>query len=60
MTIDEAAKILTDYVGTGPEVEPVEFDKAVALGAEVLKREQRRRKYDIHLPIELLPGETKS
>lgn len=32
---------------------------AVQLGIETLKREQHRRKYDIHLPVELLPGETK-
>jgi len=58
MTAGEARKILKDYVGTGPEAEPVEFNKAVALGAEALDREEENRKNDFVI-VGLLPGETK-
>lgn len=58
MNAKGAIKILTDYIGTGPEAEPVDFDTAIALGAEALKawklmRENPGMSFDT-----LLPGET--
>ena len=58
MKIEKAKKILFDYVGTGPEVEPVEFDKAVRLGAEALKRIKFLRGYSMTQIDTKLPGET--
>lgn len=59
MNIKEAEKILRDYIGTGPEAEPVEFDKAIALGAEALKRLHEHRTEHIDITFRALPRETK-
>lgn len=53
-----AIKILRDYIGIGPEAEPVEFDKAVALGAEALEFiEENRVGMAGHVPARL-PSES--
>lgn len=41
------------------EAEPVDFDDAVKLGLEALKRIQRQRRLALPGEIELLSGETK-
>lgn len=58
MTLEKALKILTDYIGTGPEAEPVDFDEACRLGSEALKKIEVERHYAIHHFERLLPGET--
>lgn len=58
MNIPIAIKILQDLMTRLPQVPPEKRREAVMLSIESLKREQHRRKYDIHLPFELLPGET--
>lgn len=59
MTLNKAIELLEilleDY---GDEFSQDDQD-SIRLGIEALQREQHRREYDIHLPIELLPGETK-
>ena len=57
MTANKAKKILFDYIGTGPEAEPVEFNEACRLGAEALQRVAGSRVGDFN--EKLLPGETK-
>lgn len=42
MTDEEALKILTDYLGTGPEAEPVEFDKAIDRAIKALKKKIKK------------------
>lgn len=58
MTAGGAKKILFDYVGTGPEAEPVDFDEACRLGAQALKREEQNRDNPHFVMVGLLPGET--
>ena len=58
MKIDTAIKLLLDYIGTGPDAEPVAFDNAVALGAEALKRLKENREYAPPQIPRPLPGET--
>jgi len=59
IAIDEAIKTLSDSANSGMTTFNEKYKQAQLLGIEALKREQHRRKYDIHLPIELLPGETR-
>jgi len=59
ITLDEAIRkqhLLIDRLGPYLEQDDLQV---LTLGIEALKREQHRRKYDIHLPIELFPGETR-
>lgn len=37
MKKDRALKILKDYIGTGPEAEPVDFDKAIAAAIKAME-----------------------
>jgi len=60
IAIDEAIKTLSDSANSGMTTFNEKYKQAQLLGIEALKREQHRRKYDIHLPRELLPGETRS
>ena len=60
IAIDEAIKTLSDSANSGMTTFNEKYKQAQLLGIEALKRAQHRRKYDIHLPRELLPGETRS
>ena len=60
IAIDEAIKTLSDSANSDMTTFNEKYKQAQLLGIEALKREQHRRKYDIHLPRELLPGETRS
>lgn len=58
ITLPKAIEILKDHTPKSlPYFDPP-FVYSLLLGTEALKREQHRRKYDIHLPVELLPGES--
>ena len=59
IAIDGAIKTLSDSANSGMTTFNEKYKQAQLLSIEALKREQHRRKYDIHLPIELLPGETR-
>jgi len=59
VTLDEAILQLKVWSRVDESELPTRVRDAILLGLEALKREQHRRKYDIHLPIELLPGETR-
>lgn len=58
MKIDEAIKLLQQDIDDGYFESESPVEDAAKLGIEAMKREQHRRKYDIHLPIELFLGET--
>jgi len=58
MTAEKAIEILEDRYHHWKGSADPDFEDATLLGKEALKREQHRRQYDIHLPVELLPGET--
>jgi len=60
VTLDEAILQLKVWSRVDESELPTGVRDAILLGIEALKREQHRRKYDIHLPRELLPGETRS
>ena len=59
MKLEKAIEILTTYMKGSNEAEPVDFDDALMLGVEALKRirDGRTKSYDYF--GHLLPGETK-
>lgn len=58
MNIDKAIKILSRYMQGKDDAHPLDFDDAVLLGIEALKRVKWHKEQ--HQPgyYELLPGET--
>lgn len=59
MKLDKAIEILTTYMKGSDEAEPVDFDDAIKLGIEALKRLVARREAEQSQGVSLLPGETK-
>ena len=59
MTLETAIEVLEQEVGGRFFASCHDWDNAILLGIEALKLEKRYRQYNIHLPVELLPGETK-
>jgi len=57
MKIDKAIEILTNYMKGSDEAEPVDFDDALILAIEALKREQNYRLAHPDTAPYLLPGE---
>ena len=58
MTLEEATKLQNELLTLLPEVGFNKYIVSTRLGIDALKREGHRRQYDIHLPVELFPGET--
>jgi len=59
ISIDEAIHNLQLHLDGDSNLHDTKLRQAMHLSIEALKREQHRRKYDIHLPRELLPGESR-
>ena len=59
MKLQKAIEILTTYMKGSDEAEPVDFDDAIKLGIEALKRiNSARLQWTDSSPVHLLPGET--
>ena len=59
MKLDKAVEILNDYKMQSAFEATPDFEEAIKLGIEALKRLQRQRSGDLSLIKTPLPGETK-
>jgi len=58
MKVSKAIELLTLYMKPSDNIEPVDFDTAIKLGLEALKRTIHTRTLHKPNPLDLLPGET--